>query len=320
MARFIIRRVLGMAAVLFAISVIVFLIFNVIPNSDPAARIAGKNADPDLIARVNADLGLDQPLPVQYLTMMKQIFTGQLTSYASNRNVVEQIWEGLPATFSLCIGAAVIWMSLAILFGYLSAVHAGRFADRALTVLSLVGISMPVFWLAAILLYFLSFKIELFPTGSYVELTEDPLDWAYHLVLPWFTLAVLFIGFYSRVLRSNMLDAMNEDYVRTAKAKGLSDRQVRIRHVLRNSMIPIVTLFGLDFGMVVGGGAILTETVYNLNGVGLYAGEAIRSLDLPPLMAVTMFGAFFIVLFNTVVDIAYAALDPRIRLGEAAPV
>ncbi|KMO72597.1 peptide ABC transporter permease [Mycolicibacterium chubuense] len=319
MARFVARRILGMVAVLFAISVIVFLIFNVVPNSDPAARIAGKNADPDLIARVNADLGLDRPLPVQYLTMMKQIFTGELTSYASDRNVGEQIWHGLPATFSLCIGAAVIWMTLAVLFGYLSAVHAGRFGDRALSILSLVGISMPVFWLAAILLYFFTYKIELFPTGSYVPLTEDPLDWAYHLVLPWFTLAVLFIGFYSRVLRSNMLDAMNEDYVRTARAKGLSERQVRVRHVLRNSMIPIVTLFGLDFGMVVGGGAILTETVYNLDGVGLYAGEAIRSLDLPPLMAVTMFGAFFIVLFNTLVDIAYAVLDPRIRLGEAAP-
>lgn len=319
MGRFVARRVIGMVAVLFAISVIVFLIFNVIPNSDPAARIAGKNADPDLIARVNADLGLDQPLPVQYLTMMKQIFTGQLTSYASNRNVMEQIWEGLPATFSLCIGAAVLWMSVAVLFGYLSAVHSGRFADRALTILSLVGISVPVFWLAAILLYFLSYKVQLFPSGSYVPLTEDPLDWLYHLVLPWFTLAVLFIGFYSRVLRSNMLDAMNEDYVRTARAKGLSERQVRFRHVLRNSMIPIVTLFGLDFGMVVGGGAILTETVYNLDGVGLYAGEAIRSLDLPPLMAVTMFGAFFIVLFNTLVDVAYAVLDPRIRLGEAAP-
>ncbi|KKE98437.1 ABC transporter permease [Mycolicibacterium obuense] len=319
MAQFIVRRVLGMIAVLFAISVIVFLIFNVVPNSDPAARIAGKNADPDLIARVNADLGLDRPLPVQYLTMMKQIFTGELTSYASDRNVGEQIWHGLPATFSLCIGAAVIWMTLAVLFGYLSAVHAGKFGDRALSILSLVGISMPVFWLAAILLYFFTYKVELFPTGSYVPLTEDPLDWAYHLVLPWFTLAVLFIGFYSRVLRSNMLDAMNEDYVRTARAKGLTERQVRVRHVLRNSMIPIVTLFGLDFGMVVGGGAILTETVYNLDGVGLYAGEAIRSLDLPPLMAVTMFGAFFIVLFNTIVDIAYAVLDPRIRLGQAAP-
>ena len=319
MGRFIARRVIGMVAVLFAISVIVFLIFNVIPNSDPALRIAGKNADAELIARVSHDLGLDEPLPVQYLTLMKKIFTGELTSYASAQNVVEQIWEGVPATLSLCIGAAVLWMTLAIVFGYLSAVHAGMFTDRALTILSLVGISMPVFWLAAILLYFLTFKVQLFPTGSYVPLTEDPVQWAYHLILPWFTLAVLFIGFYSRVLRSNMLDAMNEDYVRTARAKGISERQVRIRHVLRNSMIPIITLFGLDFGMVVGGGAILTETVYNINGVGLYAGEAIGSLDLPPLMAVTMFGAFFIVLLNTFVDIVYALLDPRIRLGEAAP-
>jgi peptide/nickel transport system permease protein len=319
MVRFIARRLIGMVAVLFAISVIVFLIFNVIPNSDPALRIAGKNADPELIARVSHDLGLDEPLPVQYLTLMKKIFTGELTSYASAQNVTEQIWEGLPATLSLCIGAGVLWMSVAIVFGYLSAVHAGKFADRALTVLALVGISMPVFWLAAILLYFLTFKVQLFPTGSYVPLTENPAQWALHLFLPWLTLAVLFIGFYSRVLRSNMLDAMNEDYVRTARSKGISERQVRIRHVLRNSMIPIITLFGLDFGMVVGGGAILTETVFNINGVGLYAGEAIGSLDLPPLMAVTMFGAFFIVLLNTFVDVIYALLDPRIRLGEAAP-
>ncbi|MDX1871894.1 ABC transporter permease [Mycolicibacterium sp. 120266] len=319
MVRFIARRLAGMVAVLFAISVVVFLIFNVIPNSDPAARIAGKNSDPALIARVSADLGLDQPLPVQYLTMMRKILTGQLTSYASSQNVTEQIWKGLPATFSLCIGAAVLWMTLAILFGYLSAVHSGKFTDRILTVLSLTGVSMPVFWLAAILLYYLSFKAQLFPTSSYVPLTKDPVQWAYHLILPWTTLAVLYVGFYSRVLRSNMLDAMNEDYVRTARAKGISERQVRIRHVLRNSMIPVVTMFGLDFGVVVGGGAILTETVFNLNGVGLYAGQAIGSLDLPPLMGVTIFGAFFIVLFNTIVDILYAFLDPRIRLGEAAP-
>jgi peptide/nickel transport system permease protein len=319
MARFVARRLIGMIAVLFAISVIVFLIFNVIPNSDPALRIAGKNANPALIARVTQDLGLDQPYPVQYLTMMKRIFTGELTSYASSQNVAEQIWKGLPATLSLCIGAAVLWMTLAVVFGYLSAVHAGKFTDRALTILALVGISVPVFWLAAILLYYLSFKAQLFPTSSYVPLTKDPVGWFYHLILPWITLAVLFVGFYSRVLRSNMLDVMNEDYVRTARAKGLTERQIRIKHVLRNSMIPVITLFGLDFGAVVGGGAILTETVFNLNGVGLYAGQAIGSLDLPPLMGVTMFGAFFIVLFNTIVDVLYAFLDPRIRLGEAAP-
>ena len=314
MGRFAVRRLLGMLLVLFAISIIVFLIFNVIPSSDPASRIAGKNATPQLVASIERTWGFDDPLPVQYWTMMKLIFTGELISYSSQLNVDEQIWKGIPATFSLCIGAAVIWMFFGILFGYLSAVKAGRLTDRALTILTLVGISVPVFWLASVLLYYLTFKVQLFPSGGYVPLTENPLDWAYHLILPWTTLAVLFIGFYSRVLRSNMLDAMNEDYVRTARAKGLSEHQVRIRHVLRNSLIPIVTLFGLDFGAVVGGGAILIESIFNLNGVGQYAADAISNLDLPPIMAVTLFGAFFVVLFSTLVDIAYAYLDPRIRL------
>ncbi len=318
MARFAVRRLLGMVLVLFAISVIVFLIFNVIPNSDPAQRMAGKNATPQLVANITEDWGFDEPLPTQYWTMMEKIFTGDLVSYSSQTNVDEQILAGIPATLSLCVGAAVLWMFFGLLFGYLSAVRAGRFTDRALTVLALVGISMPVFWLAAILLYYLTFKVELFPSGSYVPLTENPLDWAYHLVLPWITLAVLYVGFYSRVLRSNMLDVMNEDYVRTARAKGLKERQVRIRHVLRNSLIPVVTLFGLDFGAVVGGGAILTESIFNLNGVGQYAANSIANLDLPPIMAVTLFGAFFVVLFNALVDIAYAYLDPRIRLGASA--
>ena len=238
----------------------------------------------------------------------------------SSQNVGEQIWKGLPATLSLCIGAAVLWMTLAVVFGYLQRrarrqVHrprpdhpgaGGHFGAGVLAggnpvvLLELQGAAVPDGQLRA-------------------ADQESARQWAYHLVLPWITLAVLFVGFYSRVLRSNMLDVMNEDYVRTARAKGISERQIRIRHVLRNSMIPIITLFGLDFGAVVGGGAILTETVFNINGVGLYAGQAIGSLDLPPLMGVTMFGAFFIVLFNTIVDILYAFLDPRIRLGEAAP-
>lgn len=316
MARFAGRRLLGMAIVLFAISVIVFLIFNVIPNTNPAERIAGKNATPELVAQVEETWGFDQPLPVQYATTMKLIFSGELISYSTRLEVDEQILEGIPATFSLCIGAAVIWLFFGVLFGYLSAVRAGGALDRSLTVVSLIGISMPVFWLAALLLYYLTFQVELFPSGGYVPLTENPLDWAYHLILPWTTLAVLFIGFYSRVLRSNMLDTMSEDHVRTARAKGLPERQVRIRHVLRNSLIPMITLFGLDFAAVLGGGAILTEYIFNLNGVGQYAADAIAELDFPPIMGVTMFGAFFVVLFNTLVDIAYAWLDPRIRLGE----
>jgi peptide/nickel transport system permease protein len=318
MGRFILRRLIGMVAVLFAISVMVFLIFNVIPNSDPAQRIGGKNADADLIARINEDWGFNDPLPQQYATMMKKVFTGDLVSYQNQRDVLDQIEKGIPVTFSLCIGAGIIWFLLGVVFGYLSAIKAGRATDRGLTILALIGISLPVFWLGEMLLYYVANKAGLFPVGNYVEFAQDPLQWANHLILPWFTLSVLFIGFYSRLLRSNMLDVMEEDYVRTARAKGLPERQVRLKHVLRNSLIPIVTLFGLDFGAVIGGGAILTETVYNLPGVGLYAGESVANLDLPPLIAVTLFGAFFIVLLNTIVDIVYAYLDPRIRLGTQA--
>lgn len=318
MGRFIIRRLIGMVAVLFAISVLVFLIFNVIPNSDPAQRIGGKNADPELIARINEDYGFNDPLPQQYVRTMKKIFTGDLVSYQNQRNVTDQIKKGIPVTFSLCVGAGIIWLLLGIVFGYLSAVKAGQATDRGLTILALIGISLPVFWLGLMLQYYVANKLGLFPIGDYVKFSDDPFQWFNHLILPWFTLAVLFIGFYSRVLRSNMLDAMDEDYVRTARAKGLSERQVRLKHVLRNSLIPVITLFGLDFGAVIGGGAILTETVYNLPGVGQYAGQSVASLDLPPLMGITMFGAFFIVFFNTLVDIVYAYLDPRIRLGTQA--
>jgi len=165
-----------------------------------------------------------------------------------------------------------------------------------------------------LLSYYLGFKAGIFPNGGYVELAENPLEWFWHLVLPWTALAILFIGFYSRVLRGNVLDTMNEDYVRTARAKGLSERQILLRHVLRNSLIPIVTLWGLDFGAVIGGAAILTESVFDLQGVGQYAAESIDQLDVPPVLAVTLLTTFFVVLMNTAVDILYAYLDPRIRL------
>src|SRR5437763_9506640 len=293
MGRFVIRRLAAMVAVLFAVSVLTFLIFNVIP-SDPAASIAGKNSNPQLIANVRKDFGLDKSLPEQYSMMMKQVLSGDLISYSSRLNVDDQIAKGLPATFSLCIGAAVIWMLFGIAFGYFSAVRAGGFTDTGLTALALVGISLPVVWLGAMLLYVFSTKLQLFPNGFYVSLTQDPAQWAYHLILPWLTLAILFAGFYSRVLRSNMLDVMNEDYVRTARAKGLSEHRVRVRHVLRNSLIPIISLFGLDFAAVIGGGAILVESVFSLNGVGQYAADSIKNHDLPPIMAITLFGAFFV--------------------------
>jgi peptide/nickel transport system permease protein len=314
MARFIVRRILQMVLVMFAVSVLTFLIFNVIPNGDPAERMAGKQPTESQIEAIRREWGFDDPIYVQYVTTMKKVFSGDLQSYFTQLDVGEEIAKGLPRTLSLAIGAAILWMFVAVCFGLYSAVKAGKFADRFLTILALIGISIPVFWIGALMNYYLGFKAGIFPNGGYVELTEDPIDWAYHLILPWTALAILFIGFYSRVLRSNVLDTINEDYVRTARAKGLGERQIMIRHVLRNSMIPIITLWGLDFGAVLGGGAILTETVFDLQGVGQYAADSIGQLDVPPVLAVTLFAAFFIVLLNAVVDILYAYLDPRIRL------
>jgi peptide/nickel transport system permease protein len=318
MLRFIVRRLVGMVFVLFAVSVLVFVIFNVVPNSPPAQRLAGKNATPRLVKNIEKEWGFDESLPKQYVTMMKKVFTNELISYSPRTSVEDRIVEGIPATLSLSIGAGVLWLAFGMLFGYLSAIRAGGKLDKFLTGLAIAGISIPVFLLAPVLLYYLTYKLEIFPNAGYVSLTEDPLGWAEHLILPWFTVAVLSIGFYSRVLRSNMLDVMNEDYVRTARAKGLSERRVMTRHVLRNSLIPIVTLFGLDFGATVAGTAIITEYIFGIEGVGLYAAEAIKKFELPPIMGVTLYGAFFVVLFNALADIAYAYLDPRVRLGTSA--
>ena len=314
-----------MIAVLFMVSLLVFVVFILVPGGDPAERMAGKNPLPANITNIRKQWGFDQPFYVQYVKMMEKAATGVLpgkhgeydvlTSFQNRQNVVHEIKRGLPATFSLCIGAAIIWLVFGILVGVISAVTAGRWSDRLITTFALIGISMPVFFLGIVLRYFLAEKPAhpLFPDGEYVPLTSDPAQWAYHLILPWFCLSVLFIGFYGRVLRSNMLDVMNEEYVRTARAKGVHPRRVLGRHVLRNSLIPIVSLFALDFAAVLGGAAILTETVFDLKGVGWYAAQSVGDLDLPPIMGVTLYGAFFIVLFSTLADVFYAYLDPRIR-------
>ena len=313
MLAFAIRRFIGMVFVLVAVSFIVYLIFVKIPGGDPAIRIAGRTATQQNIINIRHQLGLNQSFVVQWYKMVSQLLEGKLQSYFFGTNVRQSIISGLPITFSLSIGAAIIWLLFGVLVGTISAVSAGRLSDRVITVVALIGVSMPVFWLGLILRYLLAEKNTWFPDGQYVPLTTDPLQWAYHLLLPWFTLAILFIGFYGRVLRGNILDVINEDYVRTARAKGLSPRRVLLKHVLRNSLIPIVTLFGLDFAAVLGGGAILTEFVFNLQGVGWYAAQGVENLDLPPIMGVTLYGAFFIVIFSTIVDIVYAWLDPRIR-------
>jgi len=311
-SRFIVRRLVAMIGVLLAISILTFLIFTAIPH--PELQIAGRFPTAATLAHIRHQWGFDQPVYERYFTIMKLVFTGQIISYTQQVNVVHQLWVLLPVTASLAIGAGIIWLSLGILFGLLSAWRAGGWLDRWLTVLALIGVSMPVFFLGAVLSYYIGDKLGWLPPGDYVSLGTSPVEWFKHLILPWLALSVLFIGVYSRVLRSTILDTVNDDYVRTARAKGLNERQVMTRHVLRNSLIPIVTLFGLDFAAVIGGGAILTETVFSLHGIGQYAAQSVQALDIPPVLVITLFGAFAVVIIGAIVDILYAVLDPRIRL------
>lgn len=315
MARFIFRRTLQAVVVLFLVSVFTFLIFQVIPNGNPAFRLAGRTATPEQIAAISRAWGFDKPIYVQYLTTMKKVFTGSVVSYSQQVNVVGSIERGLPATISLAVGASLIWLAWAIVLGLLSARRPGSITDRLLGLLSLTAISTPVFVIGAVLLYFLAYKASIFPNGGYVPITQDPWAWFAHMILPWFSLSLGFVGFYSRVLRSNMLDTMNEDYVRMARAKGLSARRVMFAHVLRTSLIPIVSLWGLDFAGVIGGGAILIETIFNLQGVGQYAAQSVQTLDVPPILVIVMFTAFVVVIVAAAVDILYAFLDPRIQLN-----
>jgi peptide/nickel transport system permease protein len=315
-AAFIIRRLAGMAFVMFVVSVLTYFIFFTLPGGDPAVRMAGKRPTPEIIASINKSWGFDEPFYVQYGKMMGKLFKGDLISYDQREDVVARIIDGAPRTFALAIGAAILWFVAGVALGLFSAVRAGRFSDRVVTVLALIGVSVPVFWLGALASYYIGYRAGLLPDGGYVTISEGGVwEWFRHLIMPWVVLATLFVGVYSRIVRSNVLDTINDDYVRTARAKGISERRVLLRHVLRNSLIPVVTLWGLDFGYVIGGGAILTERVFDIQGVGGYFADSISRLDVPPVMAVVLFGAFFIVLLNTIVDIFYAVLDPRIRLS-----
>jgi peptide/nickel transport system permease protein len=311
------RRLSSMLLVMLAVSVLVFLIFNAIPNGDPAQRMAGEHATETQVEVIRREWGFDEPLPVQYLNTMEMLFGGSLVSYVNELDVREQIWKGVPRTLSLALGAALIWIVAGVGLAVFTALKAGGRADRLLSGLALAGVSIPGFWLAAVMSHYLGFELGLFPNGGYVPLTEDPIQWLWHMLLPWTALAILFVGVYSRVLHVSILEAMRSDYVRTARAKGLSERRVILRHALRNAMVPVIALWGLDVGAVIGGAAILIESIFNLQGVGQYAATSLEQLDLPPIMAVTVYGAFFIVILNTIADLIQAALDPRVRLSRA---
>ena len=319
----VVHRVSQMLFVMFGISVLVFLIFFATPGSDPAARIAGRNASQETLAAVRADFGLDRPLPVQYVLMMKRLFvTRDLTSFVNRGwKVVPAVIDVAPVTLSLVTGAAVLWVIGGVVIGLLAAATKGSWLDRGLMILGLIGVSMPVYWLGEVMnlltqsRFHDSWVFSWVPPLGYKPLSEDPGGWFLTLVIPWITLAVLYMGLYGRVLRASLVEAGQEDYIRTARSKGLSETRILIYHAFRTSLITVVTLFGLDFGALVGGAALLTEVVFGLQGIGKLTYDALLNLDLPVIMATVIYASFFVVLANAVVDLLYAFLDPRVRAG-----
>jgi peptide/nickel transport system permease protein len=322
MLTFIVRRLLWAVLVMFVITAFVFVLFFKTPGIDPARAIAGRNPSPQILAEIRHQFGLDKPFPVQYGLMMKDIFiTRDLVSYSNQgQKVVPEIFAAAPATLSLVFGAAVIWVVMSIGLGIAAALLRGTLVDPLLMILALIGISMPVFWAGEVAnlitqsRFHDTFLFSWVPPLGYTSFTQSPVGWFKGLLIPWITLSILYIGLYARVLRANIIETEGEDYVRTARAKGLTERRVLLRHTLRGSMITYVSLFGLDFGALVAAGALLTEVVFAIHGVGFLFFQSLGSLDLPTIMAIVVYGAFFIVLVNVIVDIAYAWLDPRVRL------
>ncbi|MCB9948461.1 MAG: ABC transporter permease [Rhodospirillaceae bacterium] len=317
----IIQRLAQMVFVMFGISALVFLIFFATPGADPAARIAGRNAAQETVEAIRHDFGFDRPLPVQYGIMMKRLFISRdLTSFVNRGlQVVPQVLAAAPITLSLVCGAAVLWVVGGIAVGVLAALTRDTIIDKALMMLALIGVSMPVFWFGEMMnlvsqsRFHDTWLFSWVPGLGYKSLWTDPWGWFKTLVIPWFTLAALYIGIYGRVLRANLVEAYQEDFIRTARAKGLSPARVMVRHALRVSLIPFVTMFGLDFGVLVGGAALLTEVVFGLNGVGRLTYQALLSLDLPMILATVMYASFFVVVTNALVDMLYVLIDPRVR-------
>ena len=320
MARYIIRRLMGMILLLIFVSAVTFVVFNVFPSTDPAALRAGRQPTPEVIERIRQDLGLDRPLIVQFGDYLWGIFAHQDfgRSYVSNVDVLDQIRQNLPATISLTIGGVVIWLFFGLSIGIISAVRHRTFLDRITIGLSLIAISAPVYWLGLVALYLFAPDFGVLPLpfvggqGSYVPFSDSPNKWFESLILPWFVLATTFAAVYARLLRGSLLDVLGEDYIRTARAKGLRERTVVLKHGVRSAITPVVTVLGLDIGILLGG-AILTESVFNIPGIGRLAYDAIVRGDLPIIQGTVLFGAFFIVIMNLIVDILYAFLDPRVR-------
>lgn len=319
MLRFLIRRILSGLLVLWLISMLVFALFFAVP-SDVGRKLAGHNATPETIARIEARFHLDEPLYQQYGRYMGNALKGDFgQDYYFQIPVSQVIKQGVPVTASLALGASILWLILGITGGVISSVRPRSLLDRSLTVLSVTFFSIPAFVLGLSLLYFFYYRLSLagfawFPANGYVPMSEGVLNWAKHLILPWVTLAMISAATYTRLTRGSMMEVLSEDYIRTARSKGLSERRVTYRHALRSALTPIVTQFGIDVGALLGG-AVLTEKVFGLDGLGARSVDAIRNQDLPVVMGIVLVASTFVVVANILVDLLYAYLDPRVRLS-----
>jgi peptide/nickel transport system permease protein len=335
MITYIVRRLLAAVLLLFVVSAVTFFIFFVLPRvfgSTPetmATRYVGRTATPDTVHLIAQRLGFYDPVVVQYGRWVKGVFVGASYDYGggvehcaapclgysfiTRRPVWPDLLDRAPVTFSLAVGASIIWLLGGVTIGVISALRRGTIFDRTAMGIALAGVSLPIFYTGLMSLAIFSYALGWTATGgSFTPFQDNPAEWAYDLILPWITLAFLFSAGYARLTRAGMLETMNEDFIRTARAKGLPERTVVLRHGLRASLTPIVTIFGLDVGLLVGG-AVLTETAFGLKGLGQYAIEGIRSNDLPKVLGVTLLAAFFVVMANLIVDLLYAVIDPRVR-------
>ena len=334
MVAFIIRRLIATVFLLIIVSMITFAIFFLVPRLagqttyDLAAQYVGRSPSPAAVHAIEQQLGLDVPLPVQYGRFLSGIVFGRHFDSGTTRAYCpppcfgysfknqQPVWPlmvaALPVTVSLAIGAAILWLIGGVTIGVISALKRGTLFDRFSMGLALAGVSLPIFFTGLLSLTLFSYKWPIFPNVHFVPFTQNPFLWARNLILPWVTLAFLYAALYARLTRAGMLETMSEDYIRTARAKGLPERTVIVKHGLRAALTPIITIFGMDLGALLGG-AVLTEVTFSLPGLGQFTILAINTQDLPEILGVTMLAAFFIVIANLVVDVLYAVVDPRVR-------
>jgi peptide/nickel transport system permease protein len=321
MLQYVIRRMMWAVVMLVAVLALVFVIFFVLPGaagktnedgvSPLAIKIAGKRPTEATIKAITKRLNLDRPVHEQFLSYIANAAQGDLGySYQTEEQVTTAVLRRLPPTLSLAFGASVLWLLMGCTVGVISALKRRTIWDRSAMVAALAGVSMPVFWLGLIAVFFFDSNLNIYDTGSYISVFSNPLRWLSIMWLPWLVLAVLYAAIYARMVRGNMLEVSGEDYIRTARAKGLPERSV-VRHKLRSALTPVVTMYGLDLGLLLGG-AIITETIFNIPGIGSYTVTAILQQNLPVILGTTVIASFFIIVSNLVVDVLYAVLDPRV--------